>query len=119
MRLKELVAVLAAILGVPFHSSQSLALPYRFLPNPSFYLPAAHTILEAGRLNPAYVSDLEIAICRNGLVDFGERQRGEPKSALPGQAKRGESRDFSSTAFIDVDFSQLLAESGSSVAVGE
>jgi hypothetical protein len=61
VRLMELIAVLAAILGVPLHSSQRLTLPYRFLPNPSFYLPAAHTILEPGRLNPAYVSDLEIA----------------------------------------------------------
>jgi len=39
----ELIAVLAAIMGVPLHSSQTLTLPYRFLPNPSFYLPAAHT----------------------------------------------------------------------------
>src|ERR1035441_10143503 len=82
----ELVAVLAAILGVPFHSSQSLALPYRFLPNPSFYLPAAHTILEAGRLNPAYVSDLEIAICRKRLVDLGkgiEASRRAPYQGKP------------------------------------
>jgi hypothetical protein len=43
----------------------------------------------------------------------------EPKSALPGQAKGGESRDFSPTTFIDVDFNKLLAEIGRSVTVSE
>ena len=50
----ELIAILAAILGVSLRSSQTHTLPYRFLPNPSFYLPAARTILEASSLNPAY-----------------------------------------------------------------
>src|ERR1035441_4119410 len=38
---------------------------------------------------------------------------------LPGQAQRREFRDFSSTAFLDADLSQLLAEIGRSVAVSE
>jgi len=49
----ELIAVLAAILGVPLHSSQTLTLPSLSTQSP-FYLPAAHTILEASSLNPAY-----------------------------------------------------------------
>jgi len=85
----ELIAVLAAIMGVPLHSSQTLTLPHRFLPNPSFYLPAAHTILEAGRLNPAYVSDLEIAICRNGLVDFGKGSEASRRGAYQGKPRVG------------------------------
>ena len=85
----ELIAVLAAILGVPLHSSQTLTLPYRFLPNPSFYLPAAHTILEAGSLNPAYVSDLEIAICRNGLVDLGKGSEASRRAPYQGKPSVG------------------------------
>ena len=48
-----------------------------------------------------------------GRIPFREtRGLAKPSRALPGQAKRGESRDFRLSAFLDADFSQLLAEIG-------
>ena len=85
----ELIALLAAILGVSLHSSQTLTLPDRFQPNPSFHLPAAHTILEAGSLIPAYVSDLGVGICRNRLVELDKGSEASRRAPYEGKPSTG------------------------------
>ena len=73
----------------------------------------------------AFSSYIKAAIKDNELGDLQPihhemtRRVGEYIFALQRRAKGGESGDFHLAAFVDADFSQLLAEIGRSVAVAE